>query len=67
MGTTDVADEPPPIPDDVVLSCGCFIHCDVVDGVNRLTLSACKPGCRVIALTMEAGDERGVPIQTVIE
>lgn len=50
------------IPDDAVLSCGCVIRCAVIDGVNTLTMVACREGCRNVAMALEEADAQGKPV-----
>jgi hypothetical protein len=47
-------------PDDVVLPCGCLIRCAVVNGVNTLTISACRQNCRNLANALELARDRGI-------
>lgn len=49
-----------PIPDDVVLPCGCLIRCTVVDGVNTLTVSPCRMDCRNLADAIDLARDKGI-------
>lgn len=49
-----------PIPADVVLPCGCLIRCAVIDGVNTLTISPCRPSCRNLANALELAHDKGL-------
>ena len=52
-----------PIPPDVVLPCGCIIRCSVVDGVNTMTLIACRPTCTTVRDTLQLADELDKPAE----
>lgn len=54
---------PDEVPEDVVLSCGCLIRCEVVDGVNTLKFFACREGCDNVRLILEEADAQGKPAE----
>lgn len=50
------------IPADEVLPCGCFIACSVVNGVNTLTVSPCRPDCVNLRNLLGLAAEKPVPV-----
>ena len=59
--TPDATDQP--IPADVVLPCGCIIRCSIVDGVNTMTMTACRAGCTNVAAALQEADNQGKPAE----
>jgi len=48
-------------PDDVVMPCGCFIHCD--EATKEMRVSPCRPDCRILALALQEATEQGKPVE----
>jgi hypothetical protein len=47
-------------PPDVVLECGCFIHCD--EATLTMRISPCRQDCKVLRFALEEAEARGVPV-----
>ncbi len=52
-----------PIPDDVTLPCGCFLHCAIEGGEKVLTITACRAGCPTLAEALQQADEHGREVE----
>jgi hypothetical protein len=50
-------------PEDVVLPCGCFIKCVVVDGRNEMQISPCRMNCINLQNAIGLAEEKPVPVE----
>ena len=48
-------------PDDVVLPCGCFIHCD--EATREMRISPCQMDCRYLAMALDEAQAQSRPVE----
>lgn len=50
-------------PEPVILPCGCFLSCDIVDGVKMLHFWPCHRGCHNMLKALGLADEMGLSVE----
>lgn len=55
-----------PLPDDVVLSCGCVVRAAIINGDKTLTISPCRQACPNFARALDIAASKGITPEYLI-